>query len=54
MQYEQNDGKCGVCGDNWADPRPRENEAGGTYGKGVIVANYTMGQVSTENTLFLS
>ena len=47
VQYNQNDGKCGVCGDNWADPQPRENEAGGTYGKGVIVANYTKGQVSS-------
>ncbi|XP_069160267.1 uncharacterized protein [Procambarus clarkii] len=44
VQYEENDGQCGVCGDNWADPQPRDNEAGGTYGTGLIVANYTMGQ----------
>ncbi|KAG7155940.1 uncharacterized protein LOC121854288 [Homarus americanus] len=44
VQYKQNDGKCGVCGDNWADPQPRDNEAGGTYGTGLIVANYTRGQ----------
>nr|XP_045607023.1 uncharacterized protein LOC123763746 [Procambarus clarkii] len=44
VQYVENDGQCGVCGDNWADPQPRDNEAGGTYGTGLIVANYTMGQ----------
>nr|XP_045615997.1 uncharacterized protein LOC123769085 [Procambarus clarkii] len=43
-QYDENDGNCGVCGDNWADPRPRENEAGGRYGTGVIVADYTVNQ----------
>ncbi|XP_042204853.1 uncharacterized protein LOC121854322 isoform X1 [Homarus americanus] len=43
-QWDQNDGKCGVCGDNWADPQPRDNEAGGKYGKGIIVANYNMNQ----------
>ncbi|XP_045606928.2 uncharacterized protein [Procambarus clarkii] len=47
VQYEDNDGQCGVCGDNWADPQPRDNEAGGTYGTGLIVANYTMGQEVT-------
>ncbi|XP_042869960.1 uncharacterized protein LOC122251840 [Penaeus japonicus] len=43
-QYEQNGGKCGVCGDNWADPQPRQNEAGGKYGTGVITANLKKGQ----------
>ena len=47
MQYGENGGKCGVCGDNWADPQPRENEAGGTYATGLIVANYSMGQVNS-------
>jgi len=28
--------KCGVCGDNYADPRPRENELGGKYDRGII------------------
>ena len=23
VQWSNNDGKCGVCGDNWADPAPR-------------------------------
>ena len=31
-----NNGRCGVCGDNWAEERPRENENGGKYGTGTI------------------
>ena len=26
VQWANNDGKCGVCGDNWADPAPRPHE----------------------------
>ncbi|KAG7155938.1 uncharacterized protein LOC121854325 [Homarus americanus] len=44
VQWNQNDGKCGVCGDNWADPQPRDNEAGGAFTIGYIVANYTRAQ----------
>jgi len=37
----QNGYKCGVCGDNWRDPRPRPNELGGTYGStGIIPRTY--------------
>ncbi|KAK4877777.1 hypothetical protein RN001_010283 [Aquatica leii] len=39
-QWVQNDGKCGVCGDNYQDRVPRDNENTGTYGQGVIVAQY--------------
>ncbi len=39
MEFE-NDGKCGICGDNYADPSPREHEAGGKYATGTIVRNY--------------
>lgn len=39
-----NGGKCGVCGDNYADPEPRDHEAGGKYGTGTIVAHYKRGQ----------
>ena len=42
---EANDGKCGVCGDDYNDPQPRANENGGKYGQGVIAATYTQGQV---------
>lgn len=37
VQYAINNGKCGVCGDNYADPQPRANENGGKYGTGTIV-----------------
>ena len=40
-----NQGRCGECGDNWATARPRPNDEGGLYGKGIIAANYTQGQV---------
>lgn len=45
VQYYQNGGKCGMCGDNYADKTPRPNELGGTYGQGVIVASYPVGGV---------
>ncbi|CAL7951135.1 unnamed protein product [Xylocopa violacea] len=43
IQYEQNEGKCGECGDDYAMLRPRPHENGGIYGTGVIVRNYTIG-----------
>ncbi|XP_019866558.1 uncharacterized protein LOC109595603 isoform X2 [Aethina tumida] len=45
VQYTQNGGRCGECGDNWAKPKPRSNENGGTYGNGIVTANYTVGDV---------
>ncbi|CAG4913061.1 unnamed protein product [Colias eurytheme] len=44
VQWEQNQGRCGVCGDadNLAVPRP--HEAGGMYGKGIITRHYSVGQ----------
>ena len=42
-QWEELDGKCGVCGD--AFDGIRENEAGGIYATGTIGRNYTRGQV---------
>ncbi|XP_058823910.1 uncharacterized protein LOC131684787 [Topomyia yanbarensis] len=44
-QWEQNGGKCGLCGDNFADSTPRLHELGGHFGQGTIVRNYTMGAV---------
>lgn len=44
VQWSNNDGQCGVCGDNYADPKPRPHEAGGKYGNGVIGKVYSMGQ----------
>ncbi|KAJ8722408.1 hypothetical protein PYW07_003588 [Mythimna separata] len=44
VQWEQNDGKCGVCGDAHHVPEPRPHEAGGMYGKGIVTRHYSVGQ----------
>ncbi len=38
-----NQGRCGECGDIWSAPRPRANDEGGLYGRGVMAKNYTQG-----------
>lgn len=43
VQWDSNGGKCGVCGDNYQDPTPRDHELGGMYGQGVIVKTYRSG-----------
>ncbi len=43
-QFDE-DTRCGPCGDPVQDPRPRENEDGGRYGRGVIARNYAAGAV---------
>ncbi|XP_041363554.1 uncharacterized protein LOC121379135 [Gigantopelta aegis] len=43
IQYAQNGGKCGVCGDPWQGPH--ENEPGGKYANGIIVKKYKPGQI---------
>lgn len=45
MQWEQNEGNCGVCGDPYQMKEPRPHEAGGEYAKGIISRFYTAGQV---------
>ncbi|KAJ8924209.1 hypothetical protein NQ315_007000 [Exocentrus adspersus] len=45
VQYEQNGGNCGPCGDNYADPQPRANENTGKYGLGIITGVYSSGSV---------
>ena len=45
VHYEQNGGKCGVCGDPWHGPR--ENEPPGKYANGIIVRKYSVGQIMT-------
>lgn len=42
--FSSNGGKCGVCGDNYADPQPRQNENGGKFGRGIIGAFYKQGE----------
>lgn len=39
-QYETNGGKCGVCGDPYDAPKPRDNEGGGAYSTGIISKCY--------------
>ncbi|ESO89174.1 hypothetical protein LOTGIDRAFT_183168 [Lottia gigantea] len=45
IQWGQNDGKCGLCGDAWQGPR--HNEPAGKYANGIIVKKYKVGQVIT-------
>ena len=45
VQWSQNGGKCGVCGDNYAGPW--HNEPGGKYANGIIVRNYNPGDIIT-------
>jgi len=45
VQYNQNGGRCGLCGDSYSDPIPRNNENGGMYGRGVISRTYHAGSV---------
>ena len=40
-QWTRNGGRCGPCGDPWDRARPREGEAGGRYGRGMVVRRYT-------------
>jgi hypothetical protein len=52
VQYGQNGGNCGVCGDNWASPVPRNNENTGKFGNGVVARTYAAGTaVTTSITL---
>ena len=44
VQWEQNQGRCGVCGDPWNMEEPRLHEAGGQYAKGIISRHYSVGQ----------
>lgn len=37
-----NGGRCGLCGDNFADATPRAHELGGRFGQGVIVKRFSI------------
>lgn len=43
VQWGLHGGKCGFCGDNYADPTPRRHELGGPFGQGAIVKTYKRG-----------
>ena len=53
VQHATNGGKCGECGDRYDESRPRANEGGGTYAKGIIVRNYTRGQVNSNTNIMM-
>lgn len=53
VQWEQNGGQCGVCGDAYNLRSPRPHEAGGEYGKGIISRRYAAGQVINFKQLVL-
>lgn len=44
VQWEQNEGKCGLCGDPHHVKQPRPHEAGGLYAKGIVTRHYSVGQ----------
>lgn len=45
VQWEQNGGKCGLCGDPHHLKEPRPHEAGGLFAKGIITRHYSVGQL---------
>ena len=45
--WDQNRGKCGVCGDA-ANLEPKPHEPGGDYANGIISKRYVPGQVSSR------
>ncbi|XP_029710470.1 uncharacterized protein LOC115255700 [Aedes albopictus] len=44
IQWELNQGQCGVCGDAYHLRSPRPHEAGGEFGKGIVTRRYFAGQ----------
>ena len=44
VQWNQNGGRCGICGDDWSAPEPRDFERGGAKYLGKIVRTYTRKQ----------
>ncbi|KAJ3649522.1 hypothetical protein Zmor_021262 [Zophobas morio] len=45
FQWNEMDGKCGLCGDPYSDPHPQDNENTGMYGQGKVVRQYSPGSV---------
>ncbi|CAN7938257.1 unnamed protein product [Ixodes hexagonus] len=44
-QWQDHGGRCGECGDNFGDPRPRRHETGNIFARNVTVRYYTPGDV---------
>ncbi|XP_023217685.1 uncharacterized protein [Centruroides vittatus] len=49
VHWNKNGGKCGICGDPWNQPEPRDNEDGGIYGNKIIARTYKSGQEIDTN-----
>ena len=47
VQFGENNGKCGVCGDDIRQDEPRDHESNGVYGNGIIGRRYAVGQVGS-------
>ncbi|GJQ81048.1 hypothetical protein Trydic_g21857 [Trypoxylus dichotomus] len=41
----ENNGNCGLCGDDYTSPHPQANENTGKYGLGKVVGQYSAGQI---------
>ena len=50
-QHDVQGGRCGICGDPFGNSQPRAHEIGGPYYTGILVRNYTEGQVTTRRSL---
>ena len=51
-QWNINKGKCGICGDRWDGPKPRDHEVGGKYYQGTIVETYKKGEKRVKRCHF--
>lgn len=51
MQWEINNGNCGLCGDSYTDAHPQPNENTGTYGQGIIARTYSAGSIINVEVL---
>ncbi|CAG0925203.1 unnamed protein product [Notodromas monacha] len=45
VQWNQNEGRCGICGDAFNESTPRTHEVNGIYANGIIVDSYTVGAI---------
>ncbi|XP_054726103.1 uncharacterized protein LOC129236003 [Anastrepha obliqua] len=48
VQWNTNNGKCGLCGDNYALPTPRANEIGGYYGGVGVITKVLQGSYTAR------
>ena len=44
VQWADNEGKCGVCGDSYSEKRPRKHETGSIFDRNVTVRTYAPGE----------